>query len=242
MKKKYLLIVTISLIINLNELYGQTYWEGPKITITKADFADWTLEANQDRITDNVWLTRADSKGLFNIAPGKETEFNNDNYFSPIDTEWAVGTISGGVTLPYKPWWDAINYSPVESIGQNMVLHLITDNIYIDFKILSWTQGNSSGTALPGGGYSYERSTDQNLGINDFKRNKAIAIYPNPSSEFIRLKGISDTQKIKIYNVLGGKVSEESVNSNSKIEIKNLPKGIYFIHLENGTAIKFVKN
>src|SRR4051812_21025600 len=43
-------------------------WNGPMITFTKPDFSDWTLPVNQDRLTDNVWLTRADINPLFNIA------------------------------------------------------------------------------------------------------------------------------------------------------------------------------
>ena len=36
-------------------------------TFTKTDYADWTLEGNQDRITDNVWITRQNNRGLYNI-------------------------------------------------------------------------------------------------------------------------------------------------------------------------------
>ena len=50
--------------------------------------ADWTMEANQDRITDNVWLTRANTRGIFNI----KTESNYTDNMSPADTEWAFGT------------------------------------------------------------------------------------------------------------------------------------------------------
>ena len=35
------------------------------VTFTKANYADYTLEANQDRITDDVWLTRQDYRSLY---------------------------------------------------------------------------------------------------------------------------------------------------------------------------------
>ena len=38
------------------------------VVFTKADSSDWTLEENQDRITDNVWLTRKHTQSIFNIA------------------------------------------------------------------------------------------------------------------------------------------------------------------------------
>jgi hypothetical protein len=43
-------------------------WNGPSITFAKPPgFADPTLPANQDRLTDNVWLTLGDTRQLFNI-------------------------------------------------------------------------------------------------------------------------------------------------------------------------------
>jgi len=38
-------------------------WTGDVINFTKADDADPTLEANQDRITDHVWITRDNEEG-----------------------------------------------------------------------------------------------------------------------------------------------------------------------------------
>ena len=43
-------------------------WNGPSITFTKPDFADWTLPENQDRLTNDVWLTRRNTRPLFNIV------------------------------------------------------------------------------------------------------------------------------------------------------------------------------
>jgi uncharacterized repeat protein (TIGR01451 family) len=125
-------------------------WDGPTMTFTKADGADWTLEANQDRITDNVWLTRQNSQPLFNIK-------NEDAYTtgSPSDTEWAYGTTADYLTLSYTDLVDLTGYSMPDIVGQDVVLHLISDNIYIDIRFTSWSSGGSGGS----GGFSYERST-----------------------------------------------------------------------------------
>ncbi len=139
-----------------------TVWTGPKIVFTKADWADWTQEANQDRITDNVWITRADSRPLFNAR----TEGEFQGRFSPEDTEWAVGSTVDYATLEFTDLhrlvWSV--WGPPDFIGVDLVLHLITDDIYIDFRILAWTEGippeeeGESGTPN-GGGFSFERST-----------------------------------------------------------------------------------
>ncbi len=63
-----------------------TVWTGPEIAFTKPDGANWTLPENQDRITDNIWITRQNFGGIYNIAV--ERFYVG---FSPADTEWAYG-------------------------------------------------------------------------------------------------------------------------------------------------------
>ncbi|MFW6223051.1 MAG: hypothetical protein ACOC3T_05520 [Bacteroidota bacterium] len=131
---------------NLNP---NTVWQGPKITFTKENYADWTQEANQDRITDNVWITRKDKKGIFNIV----TETSYSDFVSPADTEWAIGTTAEISDLTFLSWEDASGSEPPALVNQDMVVHLIKDNLYMDIKFTSWQSGGQ------GGGFSYERST-----------------------------------------------------------------------------------
>ena len=137
-------------------------WNGPSITFTKPDFADWTLPANQDRLTNDVWLTRMTTRPLFNIA----AEEFADPRTSPFDTEWAFGptqsgnpgpvTASNFANLEFAPFARALG----NAIGDNAlaygpgVLHLISNDIYLDIKFTSWAGGDDSP-----GGFSYIRST-----------------------------------------------------------------------------------
>ncbi len=129
-----------------------TVWSGPKQVFTKSDGASPTQAANQDRLTSNVWLTRGTSQGLYNVA--RETAFSHTS--SPADTEWATGTTANYASLKYTDWdtWAGSLGKPPATVGVNAVLHLKTDDIYLDIKFLSWSERPSSG-----GGFSYERST-----------------------------------------------------------------------------------
>jgi hypothetical protein len=127
-----------------------TIWTGPKITFSKAALADASLPKNQDRLTDNVWLTRGSGEGVYNA----KTEASYIRFSSPTDTEWSFGTTAVIGSLTFEAWRDAVNGSPPTSVGQDMVLHLITDDIFVDIKFLSWGQHPQSG-----GFFSYERST-----------------------------------------------------------------------------------
>lgn len=65
MKHIYTLFLFAFLGFN-SSIIAQTIWTGDDLTFDKAGDADWTLEENQDRITDNVWLTRQNSSAVYN--------------------------------------------------------------------------------------------------------------------------------------------------------------------------------
>ena len=128
---------------------GAEIWNGQRITFSKTNYADWTQPANQDVITPAVALTRKDDQGLFNIAA--EAGFGSG---SPADTEWAFGT-TVDLPLTFSSWRAWNGSSPPDAVGLDAVLHLISDDIYIDIKMTSWTSGEDEG----GGGFSYERAS-----------------------------------------------------------------------------------
>lgn len=145
---------------------GAIVWNGPLITFTNLAGSDWTQTANQDHLTDNVWLTRATSSGIFNAA--SEGFFTHN--VSPADTEWAPGLLANYATLTYTSWEAAYGGPGILNsriVGQDTVLHLITDNIYIGIKFLSF--GGS------GGGFTYQRTT--------------IAPVPEPATSALAITG-----------------------------------------------------
>ena len=213
-----------------NLVVAQTTWNGPTMTFTKTDNADPTLAENQDQITSNVWLTRGNSGGqLYNA----KTESDSSKSTSPDDTQWALGTTSNIGTLTFSTFRGTSK--PQDAVGQNMVLHLVTDDIYIDIKITSWTSGRNSG-----GGFSYERSTDPNLSIVDYEMPK-LSLYPNPSTSFLRISGLKAAEPYCIYSILGGKTQSGIITENQEIDVNGLQTGIYMLQVSN-TALPFVKN
>ena len=223
--KKWFFILLIS-----NLVVAQTTWNGPTMTFTKTDNADPTLAENQDQITSNVWLTRGNSGGqLYNA----KTESDSSKSTSPDDTQWALGTTSNIGTLTFSTFRGTSK--PQDAVGQNMVLHLVTDDIYIDIKITSWTSGRNSG-----GGFSYERSTDPNLSILDYEMPK-LSLYPNPSTSFLRIIGLKAAEPYRIYSILGVKTQSGIVSENQEIDVNGLQTGMYMLQVSN-TALPFVKN
>ena len=134
---------------------GSNIWTGTNMTFTKGDQSDPTLESNQDRITDNVWITRPNKKEdgkngygqIYNIKEESKPDENN----SPVGTKWAVGTIDQIETLTFIKFRAAVG-KPKNVVGKNLVMYLEKDDVYLSVKFTSWSQGEK-------GGFAYERST-----------------------------------------------------------------------------------
>ena len=176
-------------------------------------------------------LTRADTAGIFNIV--SEMKYSKNS--SPSGTEWAFGTTAELGSLTFQNWKAAVGSNPPEMVNKDMVLHLITDNIYIDVKFTAWTQGRD------GGGFSYQRSTDNTTSTNNFEAHNRIKLYPNPTSDYILISGLKRTENYAVYNILGKRALEGTISDNQKINIQNVTNGIYLFKLESGTILKFIK-
>ncbi|GAA0871851.1 hypothetical protein GCM10009117_09970 [Gangjinia marincola] len=211
-------------------MLAQTIWTGDNIVFTKAPNADWTLEANQDRITDDIWLTRKNNQGLFNInqEDGYVTEV------SPTGTEWAFGTTADINNLTFTDWETSHGSNPPSTVDQDMVLHLIDEDIYIDIRFTQWGQQGGGG-----GSFTYERSTDQNLNVASFDQD-GVQLFPNPARDFIEVRGLDSQAQITIYNVIGKKVKQQTIQPKQKINLSDLSPGIYLCKV-NDTTFKLLK-
>ncbi len=125
-------------------------WDGPAITFIQRGI-DPNLPENQDRITDNVWLSRAKTRGLFNAKT--ESGYGPG---SPADTRWSFGRLEDLAALRFENWETWNGKFPPGMAGQEAVLHLVSDDIYLSIMFKSW--GRQSG-----GGFSYTRSTPRPL-------------------------------------------------------------------------------
>ena len=80
------------------------------------------------------------------------------------------------------------------------------------------------------------------LGVENIADEKlSLKLYPNPSTNYIRVQGLSDKANYIIYNLLGKEVGKGNVKNEEGIKIQDLNNGTYFIRIENAKAIKFIK-
>ena len=85
--------------------------------------------------------------------------------------------------------------------------------------------------------------TTNTLSTPDFEQdNNTIKFYPNPSSDFIQISGLTKAMNYSLYNILGAKLSEGTVSNDENIAVQDLTNGVYILKFENGSTIKFMKN
>jgi hypothetical protein len=133
-------IISFSLLINLVA--------AATVTFTKPDWGDPSVY--KDCITPSVCITRDNQGPIYNSVSEPYAELYCGST-SPHDTEWAMGTCASPST-PFNNFITTASCMPPSIVGQDMCLHLITDNKYFDIKFNSWTSG------AMGGGFSYTRT------------------------------------------------------------------------------------
>ena len=132
----------------IQEGEGPTIWDGPILTFTLANGADFRDTTSQDMITPSVIISRSVQGGqIFNVA----IEDMANSMISPAGTEWAVGRVANLDSLTFAPFRTTVG-SPQQVVGQELVLHLVEDDVYLDIAFTSWSSGNN--------GFQYTRATE----------------------------------------------------------------------------------
>jgi hypothetical protein len=141
-------LALLALVLVAGPVSAHEVWSGRDFYFEKPPYVNHTLPQNQDRITDAVWITRGNSMGIFNIAQ----ESGYSSFVSPMDTEWASGDAADWQSLTFQTWENWNGRFPPGMVGLNAVVHLISEDIYLDIRFESWTILGA------GGGFSYYRA------------------------------------------------------------------------------------
>lgn len=78
-----------------------------------------------------------------------------------------------------------------------------------------------------------------NLSTRDYSTKKAIQLIPNPTVDKLRIKNLTNYNKINIYNSNGKKL--KTFFKGDIINIKDLNKGVYFLKTDTGYYSKLIK-
>ncbi len=100
-------------------------------------------------------------------------------------------------------------------------------NPFIDYPELAehiW--GNSIGVTW-----------NSSLSVDDFNES-SISLYPNPTSDFITISGLTNEVEVEIYDPLGKKILFKKIgNTHNKIDVSQLKPGMYLFKINESDNI-----
>jgi hypothetical protein len=222
----------------ISEIYSE--WDTSTNSWINSSKYEYTYDANNNVTSEiySYWDTSTTS--WINYYKYEYTYDTNNNVTSEIYSLWDTSTTS----------WifadkDEYTYDLTVSIDNVLAPY----NMYVGSNnpILSYFNYNYNGSDFVLDMkeiYYYSDIT----GINEFTDDYNVSIYPNPANDYLMINTtINENLKIEIYTIRGQSVmSTECTNniSQMRIDISQLPAGIYFIRIannQNNITKKFVK-
>ncbi|WP_267405218.1 MULTISPECIES: GEVED domain-containing protein [unclassified Chryseobacterium] len=161
-------------------------------------------------------------------------DFNANGIFD--NSEMVLNMNSG--TAPIVT--SSFNIPVLAFTGTNSPMCGTTMRVIVSPEIVS----NGCGTFAEGEVEDYGITFSSSfLSTNEASKKNEVTIYPNPASDILHVSGITTNANFEIYNVLGQKV-EEGTALNNKINLHNMTRGNYFLHVKDkdqSVQLKFIK-
>jgi hypothetical protein len=162
-----------------------------------------------------------------------EFTYNSPTFSS---TDWIgiyhAGEIPGGANV-YSIWWrylleanGMMIFSPPDNLGENSTPTNLDPGEYWAGLFCCDAYGLLAQTTFV--------ITDQNSGIRENNLSGNLTIFPNPTDGLVRisLKDMAKLKRICVYTISGQLVYQENPThfvSQKSIDLKYLPKGVYFL-------------
>ena len=204
---------------------------------------------------DNVWLCTT-GYGLVKFDGENCTIYNSDNSGIPENK-----TMYLTIDKDDKIWfWSSPLSGLIKFDGENFTAFTVQnsgikgnriDDLFVDsdnnlWMYATYVVNNYKGiNVYKEGGVIISSVDNERINIQD------IAIFPNPSSDFITIQFsnkelqpfAAGDNKVQIFDVLGIEIMSESIHSittSHRMNVEKLPAGVYFIRIGNKVE-KFVK-
>ncbi|WP_405291737.1 T9SS type A sorting domain-containing protein [Algibacter sp. Ld11] len=200
---------------------------------------------NMDRqLTDVEYYGYNSSTGEFSSAPYKkiENKYTAEGLIAESVTQlwftseyrnvdrWLYSYVNGNQTEFIIQEWNSS-----ADVWENKYRHLKTydanDN-EIEFIYQSWNTD-----ATPNDWRGFLRivtywSLPEVLSSNEFHEKPTFLIYPNPTSEYLKITSNEAINQIQLYDLLGKQVLKTNKN---QVDVRALPSGLYLAKIEYGS-------
>lgn len=205
-----------------NSSYSTRTWTNNNVTWTATDArTDLKITNNAIGIRNGSLTSSAVGNGISSLTVTTQLNYSGTSgTFTLFVNDKEVGTI------PYSSTETTTTVSDINTAGTvtiRLVNNSTSNRVAIDD--LSWTCYTALGT------------NEENIQKN------RLTVSPNPvKNGFVQISGLEGSNlKVEIYNISGQLVQtvDKVSKNNNKIQLKNLPKGMYILKAENQSA-KFI--
>lgn len=139
--------------------------------------------------------------------------------------------------VAYDTYYNKVAFASYDYSG-NITFKRFNPNTFLltDSLPISQAFGNVKSLITCGNGCYAFASTgnkvviikDATLSVSETVAKPKLTIYPNPTSDFINIKSDTEIKETVVYE-LSGKVVSRAVNQNNRIDIKDVPSGVYIL-------------
>lgn len=210
---------------------------------------------------DFIW-TKGMGGNSFSIGKSIVTNSNNDIYttgyftenvdFNPNTEVYNLSSLGGKDIFVLKldsngnfEWVKGIGGSSNFDEGSAIIIDN-NDTIYtvgtfgntVDFDSGVGTQNL---TSIGSQDIFIQKLVQSSLGLGDNNLEESFLVYPNPASNYIQIKKLILNNKVEIFDITAKRINAFVLTNKKEINIQNLKPGMYFLKLENGNSIKFIK-
>jgi len=210
-----------------NGAFGTTVVSAGSYAFGKNDVTsgDYTL-------TQVIDLTSDESGSVFDYSIDYNTFASTSDQFSLLiealnSTDADLGDLYNSGNITTSNTWQTLS-------GTTIAAQTGTQKLRIT---LTWLQESTNDVILDN--FSLIKNTT--LSLDEFENTNTVKLFPNPTTEYIQILGLINTENYSIYNVIGSEISKGSISINEKIDVKNYSKGVYFLKIDNGNTVKFIK-
>ena len=174
------------------------------------------------------------------------TDFNGSSVYS-LDTTQATPTPTFLASIPYA--------TGIKAVGNTLYIAAYLDNTIYEYNLNTMAVSTLvTGTGNPVGIDYYNSNlymTDQGSGAilstnatplaTETMVKNTIAIYPNPTTDFISITNLQEATTYEIYSVDGKQVLAGTIAPDAKIDVQTLAQGMYVVKTANGATQRIVK-
>ncbi len=178
-------------------------------------------------------------KGFITQQPTNGYTYDYDDYkFTMLNSgslNIAINNTFSG-NLPFRildASFNPISTSTIAPNSSNIITQTLNSGqYYLEFYATPTTTSYQ---------FPYTFTIQNTLSTDDNLVNNTFSIYPNPTNSKVIIKSESKFDYVEIYNILGQKISSNTISEYQEIDMNDFPTGIYTLKISNEEITKSVK-